>query len=225
MTDQGPAGQAVRTCLVTRESLGTDQLFRFVVDPEGRIVPDIAAKLPGRGYWVTSRRDVVDQAVKTRRFQAAVARATKGKAAGGIRVDPDLGQWVETLLVRRCLEYLGLACRAGQLVTGFEKVRAFSRDRSNVVLVEAADGSDDGMRKVMQGLTPLGIVRRFSREQLSLALGRENVVHAAVEAEGIGARFLDMAGRLERYAPAGPAKAGVEQGSAQEDEGTGEKYE
>ncbi|MEX1147890.1 MAG: RNA-binding protein [Sphingomonadales bacterium] len=223
-------GTSERTCIVRGAAAGPEGLFRFVVDPEGRIVPDIAAKLPGRGYWVTAQRDVVDQAVRTRRFERAVARARKGTDGPPVRVDPGLGQWVEDLLVRRCLEYLGLACRAGQVVTGFEKVRAFAAATrtgagTGVILVEAADGSDDGLRKIRQGLTPRALVRRFSREQLSLALGRENVVHAAVGVGGIGSRFLDMAERLARYAPdrsqdAG-SYAGAEQGSVRQHEGIG----
>ncbi len=192
-----------RSCLVTGEARPASGLLRFVVDPEGRMVPDISAKLPGRGYWVTARRARVDEAVKTHRFERAVARGQKGKGSGPVTVDPGLGQWVEDLLTRRCLDYLGLACGAGQLVTGFEKVRAALGRDPGAIVIEAGDGSPDGLRKVMQGVGPRRIVRRFSREQLSLALGRENVVHAALGADGLGARFVEMIDRLEHYAPVG----------------------
>lgn len=188
-----------RSCLVTGEPQPADGLLRFVIDPEGRMVPDITGKLPGRGYWVSARRDVVEEAVSTRRFERAAARARKGKE---VVVDPGLGQWVVDLLTKRCLEYLGLACGAGQLVSGFEKVREFLGRDPGAIVIEASDGSADGLRKLLQGMGPRRTVRRFSREQLSLALGRENVVHAALKAEGLGAKFIEMAGRLERYEPA-----------------------
>jgi predicted RNA-binding protein YlxR (DUF448 family) len=206
--DQGGDGETHRKCLVTGETRATGDLLRFVVDPEGQIVPDVAGKLPGRGYWVTARRDLVDRAVKTKGFERAVARARKGAAGATVKVNPDLAQWVEDLLTRRCLDYLGLARRAGQLVTGFEKVRAFLGARSDAILVEARDASVDGSRKLLSGLSPTRIVHRFTREQLSLALGRQNVVHAAVEADGVGTRFLECADRLEHYAPAAAAIKG-----------------
>lgn len=198
-----------RTCLVTRRSGPAENLVRFVVDPEDRIVPDISGKLPGRGYWVTATRAMVERAVKGRAFENAVARARKNGTP--VAVDPDLGRWVEELLTGRSLEYLGLARKAGQVVTGFEKVKAFMGARPDAVLVEATDGSTDGERKILAGARDAEVVRRFSRDQLSLALGRENVVHAAVEATGIGARFVEMAGRLERYAPAPVEDAGTSQ--------------
>ncbi|RMF09000.1 MAG: RNA-binding protein [Alphaproteobacteria bacterium] len=188
-----------RRCLVTGEVQPRDGLLRFVVDPEGRLVPDIAGVLPGRGYWVTARRDMVEQAVRTRRFERAVARARKD--GGAVRVEPGLGQWVTDLLTRRCLDILGLARGAGQVVAGFEKVREFLGREDAAILVEACDGSEDGMRKLLQGIGPRKVVRRFSREQLSLALGRENVVHAALGPHGLGARFMEMIDRLERYDP------------------------
>jgi len=206
--DQGSDGETHRKCLVTGETRATGDLLRFVVDPEGQIVPDVAGKLPGRGYWVTAHRDLVDRAVKTKGFERAVARARKGAGGVAVKVSPDLAQWVEDLLTRRCLDYLGLARRAGQLVTGFEKVRAFLGARSDAILVEARDASVDGSRKLLSGLRPTRIVHRFTREQLSLALGRQNVVHAAVEADGVGARFLECADRLEQYAPAAAAIKG-----------------
>lgn len=199
-----PREEPERSCLVTGEAQPASRLIRFVVDPKGRLVPDIAGKLPGRGYWITARREVVDEAIRSRRFERAVARAQKGKGAQVI-VDPGLGQWVEDLLTRRCLDYLGLACGAGQLVTGFEKVRAALGRDPRAIVIEASDGSADGLRKVMQGIEPRRIVRRFSRTQLSLALGRENVVHAALGADGLAVRFVEMIDRLEHYAPVSAA--------------------
>lgn len=206
--DQGGDGENHRKCLVTGETRPSGDLLRFVVDPEAQIVPDIAGKLPGRGYWVTASRERVEQAVRTKGFERAVARARKGAGDVPLGVSPDLAHWVEDLLTRRCLDYLGLARRAGQLVTGFEKVRAFLGANQDTILVEASDASVDGSRKLLSGLRPARVVRRFTREQLSLALGRENVVHAAVEAQGVGARFLECADRLERYAPAAAANEG-----------------
>lgn len=195
-----------RTCLVTRRRGPAADLMRFVVDPGDRIVPDISGKLPGRGYWVTATWDMVDRAVKGRAFENAVARARKG--GDRVSVDAQLATGVEKLLTARSLEYLGLARKAGLVVTGFEKVKAFLVSHPDAVLVAARDGSADSQRKILGSARDREVIRRFSRDQLSLALGRENVIHAAVEARGIGARFVEMADRLERYAPAPAEDAG-----------------
>lgn len=196
-----------RRCLVTGESDDAAALIRFAIAPDGRVVPDIAARLPGRGYWVRADRAVVDEAVRREVFAKASARATKSRSAKSdsgqpspalrVTTDPDLSDQVEALLARNCLSLLGLARRSGLLVTGFEKVAEALAADPAAVLVTATDGSADGRNK----LARLGrkVIALFTRDELSLALGRENVVHAALTPAGIGARLLAEAERLAGF--------------------------
>lgn len=188
-----------RRCLVTGEIGEATTLIRFVVDPAGRIVPDLAGRLPGRGYWVTATRAMVDEAVRRHLFIKAVARANKGGGISGnpIVADKWLGQLVADLLTRSCLDLLGLARRAGLVITGFEKVREALAANPGAVLVTAVDGSEDGRSKLAKPDRQLVVV--FSREELSLALGRGNVVHAALTPEGVGVRFLEEVERLKGF--------------------------
>jgi predicted RNA-binding protein YlxR (DUF448 family) len=186
-----------RRCIVTREVLPDHRLIRFVTDPEGRIVPDIAANLPGRGIWVSAERVILDRAIANGHFS---------KAAGApVAIAEDLAARVERLLVARLVGDLGLARRAGQLVLGFDAVsRALAAARPPDILVEASDGARDGRRKLLalaKGSTP-GIVDCLTGMELSLALGRENVVHAAVKSGRFSERILADAGRLGGFRPA-----------------------
>jgi len=190
-----------RRCLVTGESGPADGLLRFVIAPDGAVTPDLAGKLPGRGFWVTLRRDAVDTAVKKKLFQAAAARAG---ITGPVTADERLGQQVGDLLTKNALGLLGLAKRAGLVSTGFEKAKAVLAERSDALLVFAADGSLDGRRKLVR--RDRQVVDLFDREQLSLALGRENVVHAALVPEGVGARFVAVSRRLAAYQAAKPSE-------------------
>jgi predicted RNA-binding protein YlxR (DUF448 family) len=177
-----------RRCLVTGEARPKAGLIRFVVSPEGAIVPDVAERLPGRGLWLTARRDIVAQAV-TKRLFARAARAS-------VAVDDGLVDWVERLLAERCCEALGLARRAGQALTGFVKVRALAAGKGAAVLVEAADGGADSRGK-LEALAPgIPVVALLTCAELSAALGREHVVHAALTPGRLAASFLADAARL-----------------------------
>lgn len=134
-----PAGE--RRCIVTRERRPRAQLIRFVLDMDGQVVPDVDERLPGRGLWLSPGRDMVEMATSRRAFARAARRP--------VTVPPDLADRVEGLLVRRCLNTLGLARRGGQVVTGFEKVRARLREGSVAVLLAASDGAADGRAKVV----------------------------------------------------------------------------
>jgi len=188
-----------RRCIVTGEVLPEAQLIRFVADPDGCVVPDIAAKLPGRGMWVTARRDILERAIAKNNFSRSAKAALAASA--------DLAVRVESLLVRRLADDLGLARRAGQLVQGFDNIaRAIESRTPPAVLVEASDGSPDGRRKLTavaatHGLRP-EIVDCLSSEELSLALGRENVVHAALIPGRFSERAKLEAGRLRGFRPA-----------------------
>ena len=183
-------GAALRRCLVTGESRERGSLLRFVVAPDRRIVPDVDGRLPGRGLWLTATRDIVKSAVAKRLF----ARAAKQD----VIVDADLDDRVEALLVRRSIERLGLARRAGQAVAGFTQVEKAARNGGVAVLVEASDGSADGRGKLTRLVPGLPVTDRLTAAELGQAFAREHVVHAALLkgrlAEGFVAEQARLAG-------------------------------
>jgi predicted RNA-binding protein YlxR (DUF448 family) len=191
LAEETAADVRERCCIVTRDVLPEEKLVRFVVDPQGQIVPDVAAKLPGRGIWVSARRDTLERAVAKGHF----SRAAKAPVA----VTFDIVNRVEKLLVERMCGDLGLSRRGGQLAVGFDNVaRALAGANPPAVLVEASDGADDGRRKLLsmaKGTSPI-VVDCLTRAELSLALGRENVVHAALKSGRLSERLAADAGRL-----------------------------
>ena len=199
-----------RKCIVTGELREEAQLIRFVVGPDGDAVPDIAAKLPGRGMWVTADSAILERAVAKNCFSKAAKTAVKAPT--------DLIGRVEKLIVRRMLDDLGLARRSGALVAGFDNVaRALESARPPVLLVEASDGAADGRRKLQnlaaaRGLT-LALIACLTAEEMSVALGRENVIHAALKSGQLAQRLIFEAGRLcgfraEEHAGSTPATKG-----------------
>ncbi len=195
-----------RTCIVTRTKGEPETMIRFVVGPNGHVVPDLKHKLPGRGVWVTARADIVAEAVKRKAF----ARGFRTEVV----VSAALPAEIETLLTTECLQAFALANKAGQVVTGFAKVEAAIEKGALAGLVEATDGGADGGRKLAQAM-----LRRFGREgakprvklftslQLSLALGHTNVVHAALTDGTAAQAFLSRCRRLDFYRSA-PSGAG-----------------
>ena len=187
-----------RRCIVTGETLDDDRLVRFAVSPDGDIVPDVAAKLPGRGIWVTASISAIDEAVKKNLF----ARAAKTN----VKADADLSARVEKMLVARMQGDLGLAKRAGALVLGFDNVlRELEAPRPPACLIEATDGSADGKRKLFNAAyarqLELPLVECLSSDELGLALGRQNVIHAALNPGGFAQRLIFDAGRLNGFRP------------------------
>jgi predicted RNA-binding protein YlxR (DUF448 family) len=182
---------ATRRCLVTRMVRPRAALLRFVLDPEGRVQPDLAARLPGRGMWLSADRNVVNKAVAKNLF----ARAARAPA----RVAADLGEQVEGLLSRRVLSTLGLARRAGQVAVGFEQVRAALRSGTAAVLLAASDGAADGRRKLRRLAPELPLIVAFSSAELGAALGRESLVHVAVAPGGLAQRLLQDVERLAGF--------------------------
>ena len=179
----------LRRCLVTREVRPKAELLRFVVGPEDRLLPDPAERLPGRGLWLTPRRDIV---------AAAAAKGLFSKAAGRRVVLPsDLAGEVERLLRGRCLALLGLARRAGQLRTGFEKVREDLKAGRAGLLLGARDGALDGRQKLAALAGGRAEVTLFDSAELSAALGREKVVHAMVAEGGMAERLRRELERLQ----------------------------
>lgn len=184
-----------RRCIVTGDVKDTAEMVRFVVGPDGRVVPDVAGNLPGRGMWLIASREVVETAVAKGRF----ARAAKGHAL----CDVDLAEQVGKLLSRRCLDLVGLARRAGQAVAGFEKVKACLRQGDAAILLAASDGGGDGRAKLRGLAGSIPEVAVFSRDELSSALGRENVVHAALRPGGLAKKIALETARLAGFRAAG----------------------
>jgi predicted RNA-binding protein YlxR (DUF448 family)/ribosomal protein L30E len=166
--ERGP----LRRCIVTRLVQPKETMLRFVIDPAGQVVPDFANRLPGRGLWLSARRDVLE----TARMENAFARAARRK----VMVPKDLTTIVVVGLRRRILETLGLARRAGQAVFGFTKAREWlSTGRAGLVL-QANDGSDEERARFLSGARDVPVFAPLSAAALGEIFGRPHVVHVAV---------------------------------------------
>jgi uncharacterized protein len=179
----------LRRCIASGERMDPDLMIRFVVGPEDRLVPDVAGKLPGRGIWVSARRDRLQQAVAKHLFARAARRPVK--------VDPDLAELVERLVERQCLDMIGLAKRAGAAVAGFDKVDAMLRRAPVGVLVEASDGAADGREKLRRLAPGAPVVSLFPAAMLAGAMGRDGiVVHVAIARGKLAQRLVAASDRL-----------------------------
>lgn len=205
-SDTIPAGTGPKTLaqaarerrdIVSGQVMEEAALIRFVAGPDGQVVPDLARKLPGRGIWVAADRASVEAAAKKGSF----ARSAKAKLAA----PAGLADQVEALLHRRLLEGLGLAKRAGDLISGFEKVAAAVSAGKAAWLVEAADGAADGRRKILnvarKSPKPPQVCGVFDAEELGLALGAENVIHTAFLAGRGADRWTADVRRLAGFRP------------------------
>jgi uncharacterized protein len=177
------ASPTLRRCIVTRQTLEKPAMIRFVVDPEGRVTPDLKERLPGRGLWVTASRAILDQAVAKNAFAKAARQSVKA--------DRDLTERVTDLAKREVAELLGLARKSGQLAAGFEKVEAALRAGKVRVLVAASDGAEDGRGKLARiAGSGVEICAPLTAAELAQALGREHAVHAAIKAGGIAEKTI-----------------------------------
>ncbi|GGD22560.1 RNA-binding protein [Pyruvatibacter mobilis] len=196
-----------RTCIATGETGTPASLIRFAIGPEGEVVADLEGKLPGRGIWVSARREAIEKAVAKGLFARAARRSVKAPA--------DLADQVEAGLRRRVLALLGLARKAGQLMAGLAKVEDTAAKAHVVALFLASDAGAEGQRNAgaLSARTNAPVVTAFSAEQLGLALGRPNVVHAALTAGGAArkgpARQMSQPGAQER----GNAEGGLASGA------------
>jgi predicted RNA-binding protein YlxR (DUF448 family) len=190
-----------RMCAVTRAVRPIDELIRFVVAPAGEVIADLKRKLPGRGLWVSASHKAVAEAVRRNHFGKGFKR--------DVRVAPTLPTDTENLLVRGVIEALAMAAKAGQVVAGFAKVEGALAQHQAVALIHAADGAPDGIRKLDAILRQkagnaaespeLPVIGVLTSEQLDLALGRSNVIHAALLAGAAGKTFLSRSQFLVRY--------------------------
>ncbi|MEL6267473.1 MAG: RNA-binding protein [Pseudomonadota bacterium] len=194
-----------RRCVATGETGAAARLIRFALAPDGTAVPDLAGRLPGRGAWLSASRAAAERAEKKKLF----SRAFRTQVA----VPPGLADLLERLLAERLVEIVSLARKAGQAVTGFEKVRArlaaTPGDERGGVLVTAADAGADGVRKLAGPAGSRPRITVLTAGELGLAFGREFAIHAALDAGGLSDRALIEAGRLAGFRtaddPAAPA--------------------
>lgn len=188
------AAPNLRRCIVTRQALEKAAMIRFVLDPEGQVVPDLKGKLPGRGLWVTADRAVLAEAAKRNAFAKAARQSAK--------VPADLVERVAELARREVAELIGLARKSGQLRAGFEKVQIALEAGKVRVLIAASDGAEDGRGKLARLASRTGagsgveIVAPLTAAELAQALGREHAVHAAVAPSGIADRIIAACRRL-----------------------------
>jgi uncharacterized protein len=183
--------QPRRRCIATGATGDRARLVRFVLTPEGAVVPDVDEKLPGRGLWVTSTRAALERARRQKSF-AKAARAS-------VRVPDELARQVEELLSRRCRDILGLAARAGQATFGYQKVRQWLIAGKAGLLVEASDSAsgDRGKLRALSG--GLAVIDVLTAEELGAAVGRERFVHGAIAPGRLSDRFAREASRLAGF--------------------------
>jgi uncharacterized protein len=190
-TDDEMVVGRVRRDLGSRQSGDARKMIRFVVDAERRLLPDLAGRLPGRGFWVAADARSIEAALKKRVFDR--------QAGGPVVVPADLPQLLERLLVQRCLDAIGLGRRAGELVSGFDQVAAVLATGEKGVLIEARDAAVHGKRKLRARQGPGPVVASFTRAELGQALGREAVVHAWLRKGRLASRLMDDAARLDGF--------------------------
>ena len=180
------AGGPERKCILSGEHGARDGLIRLAISPDGDVLPDVAARAPGRGAWLGAPRAELEAAIAKGRLKGALARAFKGAA---IAVPEDLAERIETALVRQLCDRLGLEMKAGLLLLGTDRISEHARAGRVAWLAHAADAGDDGSRKLDQawrvgegaeGSGMAGITLPLDRATLSVALGRDNVVHLAL---------------------------------------------
>jgi uncharacterized protein len=175
--DDGDASASPeRLCAVTRARLPRGAMIRFVLSPDGVVTPDISERLPGRGVWVTAERRLVD----TASTKGAFARGFKSQVA----LPESLSDLTERLLVKRCVDLLGLARKAGQAIQGHDQVRDALRGAAPAVLLEASDGAEDGRKKVYflakAIYSDVKVAGALSAQELGMAFGRDRVIHGLV---------------------------------------------
>ncbi len=191
--------EPVRQCAVTRETFEMTQLVRFVLNPDGMVVPDIKKQLPGRGVWVLAQIDKVELAIKRHVFSKAFRQSVK--------VPENLADEVNRLLRMSVIQRLALSNKAGLVTIGFEKVSSVLNKKNIIALIHATTASAESCKKLDNKFYSvqnkknknIKLVNCFDSDELSSALGRTNVMHIALETGGASLSFLENASQLERY--------------------------
>jgi uncharacterized protein len=225
-TGEDPERGPERSCILTRRKGTRDELIRLALGPDGTVAPDVRARAPGRGAWISVGHDELAQAVASGKLKAALQRAFKSP---GVAVPADLADRVALALRQAALDRLGMEARSGNLINGSDRVAAAARAGKVHLLIHAADAAEDGRGKLDQawrvgGGEPRGVIFPEGRTILSVALGRENVVHVALIEAAAAARVIHA---LSRWRDFIDPKAGLQGGDpalrtglAEEVEGT-----
>jgi hypothetical protein len=187
-----------RKCIVTGDSGPKSGLIRFCVGPEGQVVPDVLGKLPGRGMYVSADRASLEKAAAKGLFSRAARQPVK--------VQPDLVETVEFLLVRRVTDLLSMARKASGAVMGYEKVKTWLANGKARVLLQASDGSERGKTTLRAPGGPETLIDCLTAQEMGLSFGRERAIHAALAAGGLTSRVVEEAARL----------AGIRQGAVRQ---------
>ena len=219
-----PAAEAgadgpVRRCILAGDRAPRDALIRLALSPDGVVLPDVRAKAPGRGAWIGVPRGELETAIAKGRLKGALARAFKTQA---FTIPPDLPALIADQLERTVRDRLGLAAKAGMLLTGGERIEQAAREGRLQLLLHAADAGADGMRRLAQawrvgrdaeGSGLKGLALPLPRAILSVALGRENVVHICITDPGAARRLRDALDRWQHFIGPELALAPCETGS------------
>ena len=194
-----------RKCILSGDHAAREALIRLALGPDGQVAPDVRARAPGRGAWIGVDRATLEAAQAKGKLKAALARAFK---TNDVAAPADLGERIEAALRQSTLDRLGLEARSGNLVTGADRIETAARRGQVGMLIHAADASAEGRRKLDQawrvgrdeeGSGRQGLAFPEGRAILSLALGRENVVHVAIIDRAASARVSHALGRWRAF--------------------------
>lgn len=214
----GQGGEPLRTCILSREESPRDGLVRLALSPDGEVLPDVRAKAPGRGAWIGVDRAALEAAQAKGKLRGALSRAFKTQ---DLRIPDDLGARIEAQLQRNLLDRLGLESKAGHVTIGGEKLDKAARSGKLHLLLHASDAGQDGAGKLaqawrvgsdMEGSGRKGVTLPLSRTILSLALGRENVVHAGITDAKAAKRVSEALDRWLHFIGPDPAPRPCETG-------------
>jgi hypothetical protein len=180
--DQLEAHVPERTCILSRRTAPKEELIRLALSPDNEVAADVRARAPGRGAWIGVNRAELDQANAKGKLKAALQRAFK---TNDVKIPADLGERTQAALRQYTLDRLGMEARSGNLMNGADRIENAARSGKVALLIHAADASEDGRRRLDQawrvgGGDPRGVIFPLPRTILSMALGRENVVHVAL---------------------------------------------
>ena len=212
-----------RTCVLTRRKATKEELIRLALGPDGTVAPDVRARAPGRGAWIGVNRAELDEANAKGKLKGALQRAFK---TNDVHVPADLGERIERALRQATLDRLGMEARASNLINGADRVETAARSGKVQMLLHAADAGEDGRRSLDQawrvgGGDSQGVIFPEGRTILSMALGRENVVHAALTDPAAASRVRHALARWRAFT--GPDRGleggepALRTGSAEED--------
>lgn len=194
-----------RRCILSGDRAAPETLIRLAVGPDGQVLPDVRARAPGRGAWLGVVRSELETAQGKGKLKGALARAFKGEA---LSIPDDLADRIDDALRRELLDRLGLEARASTLITGFDKIDTAARRGQVRLLLHSGDARDDGVRKLDQawrvgegqeGTDRAGLRLPVDRNALSMALGRDNVVHIAMIDARAGERVRTLLDRWQSY--------------------------